>query len=761
MPSRRGKRRGSHALSEPRSGARVEVRDLRWRPYGRKAPILDGLDLTIRAGERVLLVGPSGSGKSTLLRGIAGLLETADAGELSGSVSIDGAAPGARPGSVGLVLQEPGAGLVSATVGRDVAFGLENVGMPCADMPSRVTAALAAVGLGDVPLDTPTSALSGGQTQRLALAGALALEPSVLLLDEPTAMLDPDNAFGVRASVDSVVSELSLTLVVVEHVLGRWVDLVDRLVVLDESGQVVADGPVAATLAQEREHLLAMGVWVPGTPAPEPIRVEPGLLPRRGAEAAPAIEAASANTVAPLTVTRRTRTVDGLVTERVAAALPEALAPGPGELHALVGPSGSGKSTILHALAGFLPTATGSVRTRDGRSPADLSPRELAAIIAWIPQWASSTIVSSTVLDEVLATSRNVGLDDPDARDRAMALLVALGLDHLAAADPRTLSGGELRRLAVAAALHHGPDVVLADEPTVGQDRHTWAAVVGLLAAYREAGGAIVTSTHDSHVIARAGSVQHLTAQPRPADPEGGRPLLADRGPLALLLGSALAVPAGILSPGWRVSALLLALPLLLAVVGLVSRRAGVVAPLRTLLVRLAPGALAAVSVAWSTWLLGGHDLELAANGFTRVLLIVLPSAVLLPFIDTDRLGDALAQRLHLPDRPVVAVSAAMQRMQSFGDIWGEISRARRIRGLGPTWRRPQSIVAQVAALTVGLLIRALRAAAELAVAMDARGFATAYGRTWGAPAWWRLGDTVIVLLAALPAIMALVARTA
>ena len=146
----------------------------------------------------MLLVGPSGSGKSTLLRALAGVLQAADSGDLSGSITVDGQPPHARAGAVGLVLQEPGSGVVAATVGRDVAFGLENTAVPRELMPSRVRAALAAVRL-DMPQDTPTHALSGGEQQRLALAGALALEPTLLLLDEPTAMLDPGNASAVRA----------------------------------------------------------------------------------------------------------------------------------------------------------------------------------------------------------------------------------------------------------------------------------------------------------------------------------------------------------------------------------------------------------------------------------------------------------------------------------------------------------------------------------------------------------------------------------
>src|SRR5699024_7039135 len=133
-------------------GGRLSVRGLTWRPAGRREPVLRDLDLEVPAGQRVLLVGPSGSGKSTLLRALAVLLLTGVSGALSGGVGRGGLGRGGRPGAVGLVLQEPGSGTVAATVGRDVAFGLENVGVPREEMPPRVAAALAAVGLGELPL---------------------------------------------------------------------------------------------------------------------------------------------------------------------------------------------------------------------------------------------------------------------------------------------------------------------------------------------------------------------------------------------------------------------------------------------------------------------------------------------------------------------------------------------------------------------------------------------------------------------------------
>ncbi len=819
---------------------RVEVDGLTWRPFGRREPVLRDVSLTLRPGERVLLVGPSGSGKSTLLRALAGLLETVDAGELTGTVTVDGVAPGARPGAVGLVLQEPGSGVVAASVGRDVAFGPENVRMPRGAMAGAVDAALRAVGLGDLALDTPTSTLSGGQTQRLALAGTLALDPSVVLLDEPTAMLDPGSAQEVRDAVAALTTgeaprgvaarrgwpvvgadpsqtttrHALPTLVVVEHVLGPWVDLVDRLVVLSADGVVVADGPVREVLAGERSRLLGMGIWVPGAGPPEPVPVDPALVAPAGARngavpgpdtagprrssVPPILDSADPQRssvegrpgtsleAAPFVVERTTRLVDGTARTRRAAVLTERLAAAPGTLTALVGPSGSGKSTVLHALAGFLdPTDPSAVRVvppsadaPDAVPPASLPAPDLARTLAWVPQWSSSTIVASTVLDEVLTTARTVERvsgnapggdpatenrgDDPASVDRARALLGALGLAHLERADPRQLSGGEQRRLAVAAALHHGPPLLLADEPTVGQDRGTWAAVVGLVAAYREAGGAVVTATHDAHVVDRATTVHRLAAPAEPPVPEpAGVPLVARCGALALLVGALLAVPAGVLSPHWTTSLVVLATQLLLAVLGLWAPggRGGGLARARRVALRIVPGLVAALSVGWSTWFLAGRDLDPALTVGLRVLVIVLPSAVLIPWVDPDALGDALAQRLRLPDRPVVATSAALQRVHSFGEIWRELGRARRVRGLGVSWRSPRTVVAHLVALTMGLLVRTLRAAADLAVAMDARGFATATARSWWMPAPWRVRDTALVVLATVPLVVAVLAR--
>jgi energy-coupling factor transporter ATP-binding protein EcfA2/energy-coupling factor transporter transmembrane protein EcfT len=730
--------------------------------------VLRAIDLQIGAGERVLLAGPSGSGKSTLLRALAGLLETADAGELEGTVRIDGHAPGARPGEVGLVLQEPGAGVVAATVERDVAFGLENVGMPRAEMPSRVAAALASVGL-DVGGQRPTTALSGGQTQRLALAGAVALEPSVLLLDEPTAMLDQGSAAQVRAAVREVVAERELTVVIVEHTLGPWVELVDRLVVLDATGRVVADGPVAETLDAERERLLEMGIWVPGVPAPTPTRVT--LEPvRTRAEGTGAAEGLHAD---PLEIERVTRSLDGTSRRAVAAVTDAPLSPEPGSLTALVGPSGSGKSTVLHALAGFLTPARGTVtvaadagpgpaRAHSRAHPGELSSVDLARELAWVPQWASSALVAPTVLDEVVTTSRALGIPDAVSEPRARALLDALGLTALAAADPREVSGGEQRRLALAAAVAHGPTTLLADEPTVGQDRHTWAAVLGILDGYRYAGGAAIVATHDAHVVAAATDTRILRAPVPPAQPPPTRrPLLARAGPLSLLLGALLAVPAGVIPPHWRTSLAVLAAECVLLAIALFApgRGARPQGRLRRVLLRLLPAAFAMASVGWSTWLLANHDLSVAATATLRVLLIVLPVAVLLPYLDPDALGDHLAQRLRLPARPVVATTAALQRIHTFGQTWTDIARARRVRGIGPSARHPRTVARHLWALTFGLLVRSLRLAATLAVAMDARGFATAVRRTWFAPAPWRSADTLVVLGAVVPIVVATLVR--
>lgn len=750
---------------DPVAGGHVTLERVTWRPFGRREPVLRDVSLTLTPGERVLLVGPSGSGKSTLLRAIAGLLETADAGELSGSVTVDGHPPGTRAGEVGLVLQEPGAGVVAATVGRDVAFGLENVGTSRAQMPAAVTAALAAVGLAH-PHDTPTSPLSGGETQRLALAGALALHPSVLLLDEPTAMLDPGHAEQVRRSVGDVLAAHHVTTVVVEHVLEPWVDLVERMLVLDADGALVADGPVRDVLRDEREQLLGMGIWVPGAPPPAPL-ASSAFASRAPVSAGAASAASGAGSssprtqevaATPMTIERTVRLLDGSTRTRTAAAVEASLHPAPGSATALVGPSGSGKSTVLLALTGALEPTTGSVTVGADRI-ADLATTELASLLGWVPQWSSSTILAGTVLDEVLVASRALGEETPERVALASRVLADLGLAHLEAADPRELSGGEQRRLAIASAVLHRPPLLLADEPTVGQDRHTWAAVVGLLAAHRETGGAVVVSTHDAALIERAHVVVELEPPASPPEPDPPRPVLAAHaGPLALLLGAFAAIPAGIVPDHWRTSLVVLAVQAVLATVALWAVPGVGPRPqgrLRRVALRMLPGALGAVSVGWSTWLLGGHDTTTALTAALRVLVIVLPSAVLLPLVDPDRLGDHLAQRLRMPSRPVVALAAALQRVHTLGEVWSEIALARRVRGIGVDRRRPVALVRDLGTVTFGLLVRTLRMAADLAVAMDARGFASASRRTWFAPAPWRWADTLLVAGSLVPLVVA------
>ena len=772
-------------------GALVEVRDLTWRPFGRRDPVLAGITVRIEPGSHVLLAGPSGAGKSTLLRALAGVLTTTESGDLTGSVLIDGATP--TGSSVGLMMQDPADALVAGRVGRDVAFGPENFGMPRDQIWSRVRSALAAVGF---PYDEerPTNALSGGETQRLALAGVLALTPRVVLLDEPTSMLDPLSAAMVREAIMSAVRASGATLVMVEHELSAVVDDVDRLVVLDPTGRVSADGPVGATLATSTDLLVAQGVWVPGVEAPSPLDVDPTLC-------APALHGGSESSGGALasggtcrtgasddqvlvsaesvSVTRRPR-VSVMSANRpmsAAQALEDVCATvSAGECVAVVGPSGAGKSTLTALLAGVDTPSKGLVRASDtlrvavgARPPGAIhrwTSRNLAARFGWVPQQAEHAVVARTVRDDVLSTSRLLGLEGEAAQTRVDGLLGVLGLSALSDADPHQLSGGEQRRLALAGAIAHGPSVLVLDEPSVGQDRSTWAAVAGVVVAARNAGVGVVLATHDPLLIAMADRRITLSAG-RVIDPEVGQSRLSPQsavvtvgpanrwsglsgraGPLSILLASVVLVFGAPFIGDLRTALIAFGVEIALAPLVL-----GVGRPPW---LRLLPGIFAVLSVSFSNWLLSpGHEVSTGTLAGLRVAFFVLPGVLLAGRIEPSALGDHLGQRLRLPARPVVAAVAALHRFESLGEQWDQLARIRRVRGLGPG-RSPMGRGRYLAALTFGLLIQTLRQAGRMAVAMEARGFSAAAistggaptrRRTWAEPAPWLFADSLMLAL--------------
>jgi energy-coupling factor transport system permease/ATP-binding protein len=795
------------------AGALVEVRDLTWRPFGRREPVLAGISLRIDAGSRVLLVGPSGSGKSTLLRALAGVLTSTETGDLTGSVLIDGS-PSAGS-SVGLMMQDPADALVAGRVGRDVAFGPESFGMPRDQIWSRVRSALASVGF-PYGENHATSALSGGETQRLALAGVLALTPRLVLLDEPTSMLDPSSAAVVREAITSAVRASGATLVMVEHQLSSWVDDVDRLVVLDPTGRITADGPVAAVLATSADSLAAQGVWVPGVAAPRPLEVPRALC-------APMLAEVSSDcgqvlvSAESVSVVRRSRASvmfanrPDIVVQALLDVCAEVRA---GECVVVVGPSGAGKSTLTALLAGVDAPTKGEVsagdsllsgyrgpggvgspggagdRVSNGRARADRvihdwTSRTLAARFGWVPQQAEQVVVARTVRDEVLSTSRRLGLDDDAAQTRVDGLLEVLGLSSLSGADPHHLSGGELRRLALAGAIAHGPSILVLDEPSVGQDRLTWQAVAGVVVAARDAGVGVVLATHDPLLIALADRRITLRAgridagepvldpdleprSPSPVDvlstvtaPARRVPGLVSRwtglagrtGPLSLLLASIVLVLGSPFILDLRTALIAVGIEIVIAPLVLGIGRL----PWR----RLLPGLLAVASVGFSNWLLSpGRELSTGALAGLRVAFFVLPGVLLASRIDPSALGDHLGQRLRFPPRPVVAAVAALHRFESLGEQWDQLVRIRRVRGLGPG-RSPLDRGRSLAALTFGLLIHSLRQAGRMAVAMEARGFSppaispatpsissfSSRRRTWAEPATWRLSDSVMMAL--------------
>jgi energy-coupling factor transporter ATP-binding protein EcfA2 len=355
--------------------------------------------------------------------------------------------------------------------GDDVAFGLENAGLPPDLIWPRVYEALAAVGF-PYGRDRPTQALSGGEKQRLVLAGALARRPGLLLLDEPTAQLDNPGAALVRGAVERATADRRTTVLVVDHDAEPWLPLVDRVVELRPDG-LIEHGPGWHPVAR------AAGLALPSAPGgPVLLTVDGAGFAYRG------------------TTEAALRPVDAVVRG--------------GRALAVTGPNGTGKSTLALLLAGLRAPTTGRVTAagelaagvRKGHDePHRWAAGELVSRIGTVFQHPEQQFLTGRLHDELALGPLRSGEHAAAARATAEELLERLGLSAFAEANPFTLSGGQQRRLSVATALATSPQVLVLDEPTFGQDAATWRELVTLLAEQRARGCAVVTVTHDRDLV--------------------------------------------------------------------------------------------------------------------------------------------------------------------------------------------------------------------------------------------------------------------
>jgi len=473
--------------------------------HGATAPCLWGVDLHIEEGELCLVVGRTGSGKSTLLRTLNGLVPHFTGGTLHGRVTIGGRDTATHPPReladlVGMVAQDPRSGFVTDLVEDELAYGMESLGLAPDIMRRRVEETLDLLGLVELrsrALDT----LSGGERQRVAIGSVLTAHPAVLVLDEPTSALDPPAAEEVLATLQRLVHDLGLTVVLAEHRLERVVPFADRIVHLPGDGvavevgtpaQIMASSPIAPPIVE----LGRLAGWVPlPLTIRDARRRASGLRHQLSALAAPV--PASPPTADPDAVAALRSDQLTVAYGHTVALAGVDLAIAPGEVVALMGRNGAGKSTLLRAWTGLTTPDAGSVAV-GGADPAALSPAALVRHVALVPQEPADLLYAETVAAECTAADRDAGLK-PGACAALLERLVP-GLDP--DRHPRDLSEGQRLGLVLAIQLVGDPPVLLLDEPTRGLDYNAKHRLTTLLGGLARQGRAIVLATHDVELAA-------------------------------------------------------------------------------------------------------------------------------------------------------------------------------------------------------------------------------------------------------------------
>ena len=496
---------------------------------GNRIRVLRGIDLHIREGESLAIIGANGSGKTTLVRCLNGLLLPADGEVIVDGLSTQDAAniPRIRE-QVGMVFQNPDDQLVSAVLEREIAFGLENIGLASDEIRRRVEEIIRKFRL-ERYRHHPPHRLSGGEKQRLAIASILAMRPKYLIMDEPTSLLDPEGRSEVVRTLDELKQERTIATIHITQTPEEAAKA-ERILVLKD-GRVEMDGP-PREIFQRAETLRAMALDVP------PYLALAGILRKAGVEVT--ADVGSTEELADRLAILWKRCPDGVIstslsqrgraqqversrTEKISATgltylydrnLPTQhialqdidLKVYSGEFLALVGPSGSGKTTLIQHFNGLLKPTKGRI-TLDGRDlwgkRTDL--RKLRQRIGLVFQFPEFQLFEETVADDVAFGPRNLGWPLQRVEASVERALDRTGLDprKFAAKSPLNLSGGEKRRAAIAGVLAMEPEVLVLDEPTAGLDPEGAAQISDILKQLHADGATVILISHDMDRIAQ------------------------------------------------------------------------------------------------------------------------------------------------------------------------------------------------------------------------------------------------------------------
>lgn len=500
--------------------ALIDIQALTVKYPGRKQPILEDVSLSLRAGETVLLLGASGCGKSTLALTLNGLIPHESGSILQGSVHVhdletqrESVARLAQ--EVGIVFQDPEAQFATLTVEDEIAFGLENLCVPVSEMDRRIEQALLSVGLPG-HRQRPVDQLSGGEKQRIALASLLAMEPGILVFDEPTANLDPVGTQNVFALLRQIKEQSAHTIILIEHKLDDLMDLVDRVVVLGRAGSIIADGTPRSVFYDSIEVLQEYGVWVPQIALlAQRLRAQGVTLPHNPVTLPEAEQALRQSDIVITPILQNPPTGEDQVAQpaieirdlslhhgartildHISLSVPQ------GDFLALVGANGAGKTTLAHHMMDIQHAPAGKVLLH-GKEITRFSARELVHEVGYVFQNPEHQFITESVSDEISYSLRVMGLPSDEVEARTSDLLARFGLTRLARANPFTLSHGEKRRLSVATVLAAGQRTLILDEPTFGQDQRNAEALLDLLRSLHEEGHTIVVITHDMTLVAQ------------------------------------------------------------------------------------------------------------------------------------------------------------------------------------------------------------------------------------------------------------------